>query len=171
MRAYHSFAFYVLVTSISAPGLVACGGQGSGATSPKDDASGPDTSPDVGTANDATSGGDTQEGEAAAAADSSGTEAGPAIDSGDDGAMDAGASDSGALACGDASCGADQICLYPACGCVASSAACAPPSCVSPPAGSGSYDCSPGGGETPACSTVNVPIPSTCSRVCHDICS
>jgi hypothetical protein len=168
MRPYHTLAFCVLVTSTSALGLVACGGQGSDAASQKDDAGGPDAAPDVGSAGDATSAGTMQDGEASAAADSASPEAESVSDAG---AGDSGASDAASLACGDASCDSDQICLYPACGCAASSAPCAPPSCVSPPAGSGSYDCSPGGVETPACSTVNVPIPSTCGRVCHDICS
>jgi hypothetical protein len=161
MRPDRSLAFCVLAMSLSAPGVVACGGQGSDeATQPqRDDASGLD----VGTSSDGTSGGAMQEGEAAVATDSASLEA--------ESVTDAGASDAGSLPCGDASCDSTQICLYPACGCAAVSGPCPAPSCVSPPTGAGSYDCSPGGVETPACSMVNVPIPSTCSRVCHGNCA
>jgi hypothetical protein len=152
MLTYPSLAFYALVTSIAAPGLVACGGQGSAETSPKDDAGGSDAEPDVGSASDATSGG-----AISASADAEST-------------TDAGASDSGSLQCGDASCDSTQICLYPACECVAVGGSCPAPSCVTPPSGPGQYDCPPDGVETPECSMVSAPIPSTCSRVCHDNC-
>ena len=81
------------------------------------------------------------------------------------------ASDAGTLECGDAQCGADQICLYPGCGCVLDSGPCtAPPSCVSAVDGNGSYDCS-GADAGPACSIVNPPIPKSCSRVCQGLCA
>ncbi len=91
--------------------------------------------------------------------------------------------------CGDATCEPSQICLYPAYGCVAftlpdsgicphgteyseASGVCVqsppPPSCVTLASGSGSFDCSGQGDAT--CSTVSVPIPSHCGRICRAIC-
>ena len=105
-------------------------------------------------------------------------------------ASDSISTDAGKFACGDATCGPSQICLYPAYGCLGfplpDSGICpdgwvsAPsgdmcvqspptPSCVSPAPGEGSFDCSQQGA-SPACQTVNAPIPSGCSRICRAIC-
>jgi hypothetical protein len=125
----------------------------------------------------------------------SGSESGSALDSGgssDQAAGDAALTDAGEFACGDALCSPTQICLTPAWGCAAgppndggvcpdgteysdASDRCLqvqppPPSCVSPAPGTGSFDCS-GGEEGNACSTVNAPIPSGCSRMCRAICA
>jgi hypothetical protein len=165
MRPYQVPFRALLALIVSAPGLAACGGDDGQGTPEKSDAADPAASGDVGSAGDANTGdralGAPEAGEAAADSTSQEAESG----------IDAGAGDSGGLPCGDASCVPGEICLYPACGCAAGGGPCPPPSCVSPPAGAGSYDCSPGGVETPACGTVNVPIPSTCSRVCHEICA
>jgi hypothetical protein len=101
--------------------------------------------------------------------------------------------DSG-LACGDVVCTPSEICLYPACGCLAIMEpltdagtcpdgstyfdaegtcvvppACQPPSCVSLTPGAGSFDCS-SADAAPGCDTVVAPIPASCSRVCRGIC-
>jgi hypothetical protein len=108
----------------------------------------------------------------------------------DQAAGDAALTDGGELACGDALCSPSQICLTPPYGCVAAalpdagvcpdgtyysdaSGGCLepppPPSCVSPPTGVGSFECS---GEADAdCSTLNAPIPSGCGRVCRANCA
>jgi hypothetical protein len=114
-----------------------------------------------------------------------------ARDSSDQAAADAAVTDGGAFACGDALCSPSQICLTPAYGCAAGppndAGVCSEgteysdasnqclqtvplPSCVSPPPGAGSFDCSDEGA-VPACSEVNAPIPSTCSRFCRAICA
>jgi len=98
------------------------------------------------------------------------------------------------IPCGNMTCAPSEICLYPACGCIAfmdprtdagdcpdgeaySDALgscvvppqCQPPSCASPAPGSGSYDCSePDGGS--GCSPVNAPIPDRCGHTCRSIC-
>ena len=106
-------------------------------------------------------------------------------------ASDAASTDAGEFACGDATCGPSQICLYPPYGCIllrlpdagicpdgweyddASGGGCIqstpPPSCVSLPPGTGSFDCS-GQGAGATCGVVNVPVPSGCSRICRAIC-
>jgi hypothetical protein len=102
-----------------------------------------------------------------------------------------------AFVCGDSVCDPSQICLYPACGCIALPAGprtdagvcpdgsvssdpqglcivpfvCPPPSCVTPTPAQGSFDCSgEGAGAEANCSTINPPVPARCSRVCHEIC-
>jgi hypothetical protein len=101
-----------------------------------------------------------------------------------------GQSEAGTFACGDAFCSPSQICLTPAYGCVVArlpdagpcldgsqysdaSGSCLqyppPPSCVYPAPTEGSFDCS-GGDAGAACSTVNAPIPSSCSHICRAIC-
>jgi len=98
---------------------------------------------------------------------------------------------SGDLACGEARCQADEVCLYPAYGCLAfpltdagvcpdgsaysdAASACLQtpptPSCVRLTPGEGSFDCTPGDAGV-NCSTVTAPVPSACSRVCRSICA
>jgi hypothetical protein len=96
--------------------------------------------------------------------------------------------DAGALACGAATCTASQICLYPQqCkGAEPDGGVCPPgtaildangicfantPSCVTPAADQGSYECSEGVTDpTFGCGEANFPIPAACSRTCHTIC-
>lgn len=107
----------------------------------------------------------------------------------DGGHADGAAADAARFACGNTFCDATQICLYPAYGCISigpSDGGVCPsnfhlsdagtdclqnpptPSCVTPAAGSGSYDCSQGAGGP--CIDVNAPVPTSCGRICREIC-
>jgi hypothetical protein len=154
MRPSRFHLLALLAIPVSALGLCACGGPGSPGTSTGDGATGSNADSDAQNVSDGASGN---------SVDAESPEA--------ESVSDAGASDSGTLPCGDASCGPSQICLYPACPpCAAGGGACQPPSCVSAGPGTGTFDCS-GGDAGPACSSVNGPIPSNCSRVCSGFCA
>jgi hypothetical protein len=90
-----------------------------------------------------------------------------------DAANAADAADVAVLICGDAACGASEICVYP-CGCSAvvdppADSGCRPPLCVDQATSVGTFDCSVYDAG-PACSFVNIPIPSACGRVCEAVC-
>jgi hypothetical protein len=106
------------------------------------------------------------------------------LDGARDGALDA----SNTVRCGDTSCGADEVCVYPACGCRALSALpdggcpprfspsqsglCAancpfyPPYCWSPDGGL--LLCS--GQDGTIADFINEPVPAGSSHVCHELC-
>lgn len=88
-----------------------------------------------------------------------------------DSSVDDDSRDAGKIACGDAECDPSQLCLYPACGCVAGEGPCTtPPSCVSEESlGTGaSVNCYAGDA---GCSNVITPVPRACGRVCQWSCA